>query len=85
MLFINLLFLTPVHRKNQDLKNLTIYQLVFYLIFQKFLKDTYIDKFQNISKLCYQDFNILSGKGIAPKISGVPGGHGAWGADAPPL
>ena len=75
---------TPVHRKIQDLKNLTIYQLVYYLIFQKFLKGTYIDKFQNILKLCYQDFNIVSEKGIAPKISGVPGGRGTWGVDAPP-
>ena len=75
---------TPVHRKNQDLKNLTIYQLVYYLRFQKFLKDKYIDKLQNILKLCYQDFNVVSKKGIAPKITGVPGGRSAWGADAHP-
>ena len=48
------------------------------------MKGTYIDKFQNILKLCYQDFNIVSEKDIAPKISDVPGGRGAWGADTPP-
>ena len=59
---------TPVHKKNQGLKNLTINQLVYYLIFQKFLKDACIDKFQSILKLCYQDFNVVFEKGIAFKI-----------------
>ena len=42
----------PVHKKNQGLKNLAIYQLVYYLKFQTFLKGGCIDKFQNILKLC---------------------------------
>ena len=58
----------PVHKKNQGLKNLAIYQLVYYLKFQTFLKGGCIDKFQNILKLCYQKFNVVSEKGIAPKI-----------------
>ena len=33
----------------------------------KILKNACIDKFQNILKLCYQNFNVLSEKGIAPK------------------
>ena len=55
-------------RKNQGLEKLNIEQLVYYLTFQKFLKDVCMDKFQNILKLCYQNFNVVSGKGIAPKI-----------------
>ena len=55
-------------RKNQGLKKLTIDHIVYYLTFQKFLKDACIDKFQNILKLCYQNFNVVSEKGIAPKI-----------------
>ena len=58
----------PGHKKNRSLKNLTADHLVYYLTFQKFLKDVRIDKFQNILKLCYQDFNVVSEKGIAPKI-----------------
>ena len=45
---------------NQSKK--TIDQLVYYLKFQKFLKDVYIDKFQNILKLCYRNFNVVSEK-----------------------
>ena len=56
-----------VHKKNQGLKKLTIDQLVYYLTFQKFLIDACVDKFQNILKLCYQNFNVVSKKGIAPK------------------
>ena len=57
----------PVHKKN-GLKKLTIDQLIYYLTLQKFLKDACIDKFQNILKLCYQNFNVVSEKGIAPMI-----------------
>ena len=54
-------------RKKQGLKNID--QLVYYLEFQKFLKDACIDKFQNILKLCYQDFNVVSEPfRIVPKI-----------------
>ena len=59
-------------RKNQDLKKLTIDQLIYYLTFQKFLKDPCIDKFQNILKLFYQNFNVASEKGIAPKTVDSP-------------
>ena len=55
-------------KKNQDLKKLAIDQLVYYLTFQKFLKDACIDKFQNILNLYYQNFNVLSEKGIAPEF-----------------
>ena len=58
----------PVHKKNQGLRKLTIEQLVYYLTFQKLLKDVCIHKFQNILKLCYQNFNVVSKKRIAPKI-----------------
>ena len=58
----------PIHKKTQGLKKLTINQIVYYLTFQKILKDACIDKFQNILKLCYQNFNVVSEKGIAPKI-----------------
>ena len=44
----------PIHKKTQGLKKLTINQIVYYLTFQKILKDACIDKFRNISKLCYQ-------------------------------
>ena len=54
-------------KKNQDLKKLAIDQLVYYLTFQKFLKDACIDKFQNILNLYYQNFNVLSEKGMTPK------------------
>ena len=67
-LFLKLADITPVHKNNQGLKNLTINQLVYYLTFQKFLKDAYIDKFQNILKLCYQNFNVVSKEVTAPKI-----------------
>ena len=60
--------ITPGPEKNQDLKNLIIDQLVYYLTFQKLLKDACIGKFQNILKLCNQNFNVVSEKGIAPKI-----------------
>ena len=50
---------TPVHKKNQGWKNLTVDQLVYYLTFQKFLKDAFIDKFQNILELCYQNFTMV--------------------------
>ena len=69
--FLSVLKLTDVkqiHKKNQVLKKLTIEQIVYYLTFQKFLKDVFIDKFQNILKLCYQNLNGVSEKGIAPKI-----------------
>ena len=56
-------------RKNQALIKLTINQLVYYLTFQTFLKDACIDKFQNILKLCCQNFNVVTEKGIAPKVS----------------
>ena len=59
---------TPVHKKNQSLKNVIINQLVYFLTFQNFLKDAHIDKFQNILKLCHQNFNVVSKKDIAPKI-----------------
>ena len=54
-------------KKNQHLKKVAIDQLVYYLTFQKFLKDACIDKFQNILNLYYQNFNVLSEKGITPK------------------
>ena len=69
--FLSVLKLTdvkPIHKKNQVLKKLTINQIVYYLTFQKFLKDVCIDKFQNILKLCYQNLNVVSEKGVAPKI-----------------
>ena len=58
-------------RKNQGLKKLTIDHLVYYLTFQRFLNDACIDKFQNILKLCYQNFNVVSKTGIAPKIEQI--------------
>ena len=66
--FWNWLMLNQSIRKNQGLKKLTINQLVYYLTFQKFFKDACIDKFQNILKLCYQNFNVVFKTGIAPKI-----------------
>ena len=63
-----LLVLKLADVKSVHKKKLTIDQLVYYLTFQKFLKDACIDKFQNILKLCYQNFNVVSEKGIAPTI-----------------
>ena len=57
----------PVQKKASRLEK-TIDQLVYYRTSQKFLKDACIDKFQNILKLCYQNFNLVSEKGIASKI-----------------
>ena len=54
--------------KHQGLKNLTIDQLVYYRKFQKNFKDACLGKFQNILKLRYQNFDVVSEKGIAPKI-----------------
>ena len=65
---LKLVDVIPVHKKHQGLKNLTFDKLVYNLTFQKFLKDACIDKFQNIFKLRYQDFNVVFEKGIAPKI-----------------
>ena len=53
----------PVRKKASRLE-----KTVYYRTYQKFLKDACIDKFQNILKLCYQNFNVVFGKGIAPKI-----------------
>ena len=60
--------ITPVHKKSQSLKNLTIDQQVYYLTFQNFLKDACIDKFQNILKLYFRNFNVVLRKFAAPKI-----------------
>ena len=60
--------ITPVHKKSQSLKNLTIDQQVYYLTFQNFLKDACIDKFQNILKLYFRNFNVALRKFVAPKI-----------------
>ena len=54
-------------KKHQGLKKQTIDQLAYYRTFRKFLKDACIDKFERILKLCYQNFNVVFGKGIAPK------------------
>ena len=62
------LAVTPVHKKNQVLKNLTINQLVYYLKFQHFLKNACINEFQNVLKLCYQNVSLVSEEIIAPKI-----------------
>ena len=63
---------TPVDKINQSLKNLSIDQLVYYLTFQNFLKDAYVGKLQNILKVCYHDFNVVSKNGTAPKIVYLP-------------
>ena len=55
----------PVHKKNQGFKKRTIEQLVYYLSFQKFLKDAYMDIFQNILRLCYQNFQCGFWKGYS--------------------
>ena len=65
---LNWLMLNQSIKKHQGLKKLTIDQLVYYRTSQKFLKDACIDKCQNILKLCYQNFNVVSEKDIAPKI-----------------
>ena len=57
-----------VQKKTSKLEKTNYWPVSLYLTFQKFLKDACIDKFQNILKLYYQNFDVVSEKGIAPKI-----------------
>ena len=58
----------PVHKKASRLEKTNYRPVSLLPNILKFLTDAYIDKFRNTLKLCYQNFNVVSGKSISSKI-----------------
>ena len=59
MSVLKLVDVTSVHKNKSWLKKLTIDQLAYYLIFQRFLKGECLDKYKNILKLYFWNFNVV--------------------------